>query len=261
MASNDAQGAEKKEGSGRSWLWVLLLLLLIGGGYYLWTTMQKEEPVEVGEDGRFKLAFTGCDSQGRCGQFRILAPGFAYRWDYGRDTLQSINGVAPDLRAVLGDQLVDAEKVIATGLASNEGGEAFNRRLSACRSKRLAFLTDDVQLDEQTAAETYRLTLGRYQPALTAGAAAEDTAIERLVVFGFQLSADEGINLDEALKDGLIQALPSALDQALGPVARQLDFTRYSCWQNEFAVTPDAELRRACYTESSADPETFCGDF
>lgn len=259
MTTNDAQTEGKEERSRRGWLWLLLLLLLIGGGYLAWLLLQKEEPVQIGEDGRFQLIFEGCDSQGRCGEFLILAPGFAYRWDYGRDTLQSIDGVAPDLKAVIGDKLAGSEKIIATGLASNEGGEPFNRRLSACRSKRLAFLVDDAQLDLKTTIETYRLTLGRYQP--NPNVKPEDTAIERLVVFGFQRRADAGMNLDEALKDGLIKALPTALDKALGPVARQLDFTRYSCWNNEFKVTPDSELRQACYRETSADPETFCGDF
>lgn len=259
MASDQAQRKED-EGGSRWWLWLLLLLLLLGGAAYLWLMFSEEEPVIVGDDGRFQLTFQGCDSQGRCGDFQILAPGFGYRWDYGRDSLQAIDGRAPNLRDVINTQLLaGAERVIATGLASNEGGEDYNRRLSACRSKRLAFLVDDAQLDLGTRSPTYRLTLGRYEPDPTV--ITEDTAIERLVVLGFLMRSDPGLNLDEALKDGLLNALPTALAQALGPIARQLDFTRYSCWEREFRATPDAEVRTACYREPSQSTDDFCGGF
>ncbi|MEL6977265.1 MAG: hypothetical protein AAGM38_01110 [Pseudomonadota bacterium] len=250
---------DSDEGGSRWWLWLLLLLLLLGGAAFYWLSAAEEEPVTIGDDGRFQLTFEGCDSQGRCGDFQILAPGFGYRWDYGRDSLQAIDGRAPNLRDVINDQLGGAERVIATGLASNEGGEDYNRRLSACRSKRLAFLVDDAQLDLGTRVPTYRLTLGRYEPDPTV--VTEDTAIERLVVLGFLRRSDPGLLLDEALKDGLLKALPTALAQALGPIARQLDFTRYSCWDDEFRATPDATVRTACYPEPSQNTEDFCSGF
>ena len=149
--------------------------------------------------------------------------------------------------------------VIAAGLSSNEGDESVNRRLAACRSKRLAHLIDDAQFDLRTSAPVYRLSLGRYAPE--PGALVEESAIERLMLIGFLRRADRDMDLDAALKDGVAGALPSALDQLPDPVARQLDLTRYSCWREEFAVTPDAAIRTACFAEPAADTESFCADF
>lgn len=256
MATNAPEN--RSEPSRRRWVWLLLLLLLLLGGGLYWL-LYSDEAGAGGDDGRFQLSFEGCDSSGLCGQFRILAPGYAYRWDYGKDRLQAISGEEPELRDVIADQLSGAQMVISTGLASNEGSEPFNRRLSACRSKQLAVLIDDAQVDLSTRVPTHRVTLGRYVP--DPSVQTEDTAIERLVVLGFVLRMDPGVNLDEALKEGLIKALPTALADALGPIARQLDFRRYSCWDREFRVTPDAQQRQICFREPSVNAQDYCGDF
>lgn len=238
------------------WAGALLLGLIAGGA---WLAGGGGPTVALHKDGGFEFSFEGCDAESRCGRFRVLAPGFGYRWNYGEASLQPVEGRSPQLRDVLAPKLKTARMVIAFGLASNEGDEAFNRRLAACRSMRLAELVDDARFDLRGAAPTYRITLGRYEPR--PNLLAEDTAIERLLALGFLEKAHPDMVLDQALQSGLRSALPPALDQAPGPIARQLDFTRYSCWRDAFAVTPSAETRTVCFEETAQDRDRLCADF
>lgn len=265
MTLNDGQ-YDRRDGLSRRTMGILLLILLFLLIIAAWI-FQYEAPIRrpTPTDGSFRTSFQGCDSAGRCAEFRIVAPGYNYRWTFDSVSIDPVNGVEPDLLSVTQNELLSAKAVIAAGLASREGGDEINRQLSACRSKRLAALLDGVQSRIGTRVPSYRISLGRYQDAqLTSGGRVvegEDTSIERLVVMAFVLDFDRGLNINEALKDGLLKALPSALADALGPIRRQLDFTRYACWQNEFQVTPADQVRTACYNEPSANPNQFCNSF
>lgn len=234
-------------------------LALVGGA--AWAVFGGQRGAVFGPDSAVDIAFRGCDDAGACGAFRLVAPGADYRWDYGSDRLQQGDGGRPSLRDVLREPLSEARLVVAAGLASNEGGETFNRRLAACRSRRLAALVADAQFDLRTTAPAYRLTLGRYAP--DPSAASLDAAIERLVVVIFMRRANPDMALDQALKNGLADALARGLPDAPAPIARQLDLPRYSCWANEFAATPAGAPRDACFDEP-ADPqelEALCAVF
>lgn len=248
--SETTQATEEKRSGSRWWLLLLLLLLLAGGAAYWWYFMR-------GGDGSFSLTFKGCDSQNKCGRFKLFAPGYSYRWNYDTTKLDPIDGQEPELATVIEKDLKKSKAVIATGLASREGSDLHNRQLSACRSKRLATLLDDAQATVGTSAQTYRISLGRYQQPPSEG----DTQIERLLVMAFVLEADDGINLDEAMKAGLKSDLPQALKEVLAPIAAQLDFTSYACWNNEFHITPRDDVRSICYNEPSASYASFCSSF
>ncbi len=262
MTLNDGQ-YDRRDGLSRRTMGILLLVLLFLLIIAAWI-FQYEAPIKrpTPSDGSFRTSFRGCDSNGRCAEFRIVAPGYTYRWTFDSVSMDPVQGVEPDLLPVTENELRSARAVIAAGLASREGGDAINRQLSACRSKRLAALLDGVQSRIGTRVPSYRVSLGRYEDAApSSGVSGGDTSIERLVVMAFVLDFDRGLNINEALKDGLLKALPSALADALGPIRRQLDFTRYACWNNEFQVTPSDQVRSMCFDEPSSDPSQFCGSF
>lgn len=265
MTLNDG-GYDRRDGLDRRTMAILLALLLLLLIVFAWIYRSDEEVVvKQPTDGSFRTTFQGCDRAGRCAEFRIVAPGYDYRWTFDSVDIDPVNGVEPDLLPVVQNELRGARAVIAAGLASREGGDEINRQLSACRSKRLAALLESAQSRIGTRVPSYRIALGRYQDAtLTSGGRVvegEDTSIERLVVMAFVLDFERGLNINEALKDGLLKALPSALADALGPIRRQLDFTRYACWQSEFQVTPADQVRDVCYDEPSADVNSFCSSF
>lgn len=239
-----------RKSSRRRWLWLLLLLLLLGGGFgYFWLQPR------AAAGTAFDLDFKGCDRTGLCADFKLFAPGASYRWVFDTAMFESVDGRRPDMSPAIQSYMDDSVGAIASGLASREGSSEFNRRLSACRSMRLADLLADVAGDTDN---IYRVSLGRYvDPA----GAPTDTSIERLLVMAFILRTDYGVNLSEALKDGLQRELPTALRSALPGVARQLDFTSYECWDDEFAVTQTDEVRGACYREPSRSYLDFCNDF
>ncbi|MEO1330505.1 MAG: hypothetical protein AAFW46_12650 [Pseudomonadota bacterium] len=246
-----AEAVESKK-SNRSWLWLLLLLLLlIAGavGYYLYF---------MKDDGTFVLRFEGCDDAGKCAEFTMHAPGYDYRFAYGKTSLDPIEGAPPQWAPVLERFKRDArEGVIAAGLASRESGPGFdNRKLSACRSMALSRDLEAAQAAAGISAPMYRVSLGRYAADDTGESG--DTSIERLAVLAFIRSQEPGVDLSQALKNGLTENLPGALAKAVAPIARQLDFTRYECWSDEFSVTPSGEARSVCYAEASADPATVC---
>lgn len=239
----------KDERPRRGWVWLLLLLLLLGVGaaYYFFVVMKG--------DGSFRHTFKGCDAQDRCATFRIVAPGYDYRWAYGKMSLEPKAGAQPDLSAAVSKDLEGAEIVIAAGLASREGDPQLNRRLSACRSKALSGLLTS----SAGSADLHRIALGRYEADEADGS--ELPEIERLVVLGAVLEQDEGVDLEAALKDGVEKTLDSALAKALAPIARQLDFRRYDCWDDEFAITKSDQLLTQCYRERTSDIAAYCYGF
>lgn len=261
-ADAQTQGQTKKEGRGRGLLLLLLLLLLIGGGFAWWWFNQKN-------DGSFELTFRACDSQDRCANFKLFAPGYDYRWEIGLISLEELIGEEgaardPNLAEAIETDLRDFDAVIAAGLASREGGQFYNRRLAACRSMQLAELVEDAAQTLDLDVDLYRVSLGRYQPSggqvVVEG---EDTGIERLVVLAFVSDMDPGIDLGEALKMGLEENLEPALAQTLPAIREQLTFSRYDCWRSpdDYAVTPDQQLRQACYREASRDISQLCLGF
>lgn len=235
-----ADVAERKKSNRNLWMLLGLLLLLLAGAAFWWFVLRTPDT--------FTLRFRGCDDAGKCARFTFHAPGPDYSFTLGKTTIAPVDGVSPKLENVLSKFRDDAQEgVIAAGLASREtGGGGFdNRKLSACRSKSLS----DALLAAQPAAgidaPMYRISLGRY--AADDSGESGDTAIERLVVMAFIRDADEGVDLSQALKNGVKDNLPQALARAL----RLLDFTRYECWSDEFAVTPSGRQRAVCYAESS----------
>lgn len=245
------QPKEEKKRGFTGWILLLLLLLAIGGAAYWWFVLRPG-------DGTFSLTFRACDTQDRCGRFKLFAPGYAYAWTYNKARLEFIDGSEPELAPVVEKDLKRAEGVIAAGLASSEGDDGVNRQLSACRSMRLATLLDDAQASLDTRADTYRISLGRYDDS---DDEFDDTSIQRLVVITYIFETDPGINLNEALKDGLRLNLPEALKAILAPEVKQLNFTKYSCWDNEFNVTQRDTIRTDCYREPSRNPSRFCSGF
>lgn len=239
-----AEATEKKSSTGR-WLILLLLLLLIAGGAYWYLFLR--------DTGRFALRFEGCDKAGKCAQFTMFAPGYNYSFTKGKTSLAPIEGQVPDFTPEVASFMKEANKgVIVAGLASREAGEtgAFdNRKLSACRSIAMSETIASVQKATGNTAPTYRVTLGRYAVAEEAGA---DTSVERLAVMVFIREADDGVDLSEAVRQGLANALPAALVKAFDRIKRQLDFTKYECWNdNDFKITVSNEARVACYPEQT----------
>lgn len=245
---------EKKSKTSRRLLAILLVLLLFGAIGYL-AGYFKEASIEVADEGEVDLSFTGCDDADRCADFTLFAPGYDYRWTFNKSRFDLVDGDQPPLEPAVRELLSRAEGAIASGLASREGSSAFNRRLSACRSLRLADLLADVAGD---ASNIYRVTLGRY---VDADREREDTSIERLVVMAFIMRTDDGVDLSQALKDGLSQELPPLLDQFLPEIVTQLQFTNYECWEEEFSVTQRDQIRTACFRETTRNYNDFCSDF
>ncbi len=247
-----AEDVAETKNSSRRWLYLLLALLLIGGGvgYYFFMTQQ--------DDGSFVLRFRGCDDTGKCADFTLHAPGYDYRFTKGKTDLDKIQGGEPSFDAVIETFRDEAtEGVIAAGLASREAGPGFdNRKLSACRSMALVERLREAQGRTGWTAPIQRISLGRYAADDTGET--DDTSIERLAVMAFIRASDPGVDLSQALKSGLKQNLPNALAKALAPIARQLDFTRYECWDKEFSVTPADQPRAVCYAEASTDMASVC---
>lgn len=257
MAESDGSARDDATPQRNRWIWLLLLLLLLGGAIAYVLLRPGPDVHSPAEAGGFELTFTGADSAGREAIFKVVAPGQAYRWELGRDEIADLPEGARALADVLAADLAISEGVILTGLASREGPDGLNRALASCRSLVLASELGVVQSAADTDAQPYRLVLGRYED----DGEEENTDIERLLVFGFVLEAEEGVNLDQALRQGLLESLPAALDDVLAPLARQLDFTRYACWDDAFAVTPAGDQRVLCYRERSVDPADFCSRF
>lgn len=246
---------EDKPNTTRDVLVVVLLILVLIGTFLAYDWLDKKG------DGSFAHSFEACDQAGRCATVKVFAPGYAYRWAYGRDQMEAMEDGMPQLAAVVNEHLRGAQGVVATGLASHEGSDAANRRLSSCRSKRLAQMLEDAQAVANTQAQIYRVALGRYEEGGAPVLESDDSAIERLVVMAFILDQDPQINLTQAMRVGLREQLPPALREALRPIQRQLDFRNYACWRTEFGVTPNAVLRQTCYREPSRSATAFCSDF
>ncbi|MCI4661973.1 MAG: hypothetical protein MRY63_09165 [Neomegalonema sp.] len=239
---------EKRKPRLAFWLLLLVLLPTAIGGYFVYDYLRARPAAP----GSFSLNFTGCDAQSRCASFKLIAPGYEYRWSLGKAEFDLASGadgtpVEPDLLMAIGDELYEAQGVIAAGMASREAEGFPNRALSSCRSRVLAdkFAAASAELSRQL--PIHRTVLGRYGEAEEEGV---DTSIERLVIFALITGADQGVDLSAALKAGLLDNLPTALQKVLSPVARQLDFRRYECWERAFAVTPNEQVRQICYDES-----------
>lgn len=255
MAETNGAAAGETTPQRNRWVWLLLLLLLLGLGGYFAATMRSGPPSPA-EAGGFEITFTGVDVAGRSAVFKVVAPGQAHAWAFGDDDLIPLPEGAATLQTALAADLANSEGVIAVGLASREGTDRLNRQLASCRSLALAGRIADIQAD--AGVEAYRLVLGRYED----DELAENTDLERLIVLGFILESDDGVNIDQALRQGLVENLPAALDGLRETLARQLDVSRYACWgEDEFSVTPAGERRALCYRERSVDPTTFCGRF
>lgn len=251
MAETDKPERRKTDFVSR-FLLPLLLLGVIAGLIYYFIFMPKD-------DGSFTLRFKGCDAEGRCAEFTLHAPGYDYRFTFNKTAFDPIEGAEPSLDPVVRKFLGESEGIIGAGLASREGSPGFdNKKLSSCRSMAMAAKLDAAQKASGANLPVYRIALGRYGEA---SAPTGDTSIERLAVMAFIRSSDDGVNFSQALKNGLKENLPGALAKALRPIARQLDFTRYECWENEFSVTPAAQTRTTCYAEPTTDMAALCGAF
>lgn len=240
----------------------VLLLATIGFGLITGFLGGKRDMVEIEQlEGTFRLDFEGCDDAGKCGLFVLYAPGKDYSWTYNRTTFDvaRAGGSLPDFARVLDADLRRATGVISAGLASREGTSLQNAKLSACRSKALAREIVSLQRAMGTSAKIYRTSLGRYGEDVTGSG---DTAIERLIVVGFIIEAEEGVDLGQAWKNGLSQNLAAALQAGVAPeIARQLDFTKYECWGDEFEITDNGLRRTACYRETTLNYAQLCSEF
>lgn len=246
---SETQAEKEQSSSWRTWLLALLLLLLLAGGAAWWMGLFNKSTDQV------DLSFRGCDQQNRCADFTLYAPGQDYRWTLDKAVFDPIEGAQPDLVPAVAEIMSRAKGAIASGLASREGGSQLNRRLSSCRSLRLADLLAEAAGDS---ANIYRIALGKY---VDAGTQRDDTSIERLVVMAFIMDMDEGTDLSQALKAGLNRQLPPLLAQFAPEIVKQLQFTRYECWNSEFAVTQRDEIRQSCFRENTRTFMEFCGDF
>lgn len=241
---------------------VVLLIAGIIGFLFMQRNFGNEGGVQyVQLEGTFRMDFEGCDDADRCGEFVLYAPGKRYSWAYNKMTFDAARagGSLPDFAQVLDADLRRAEGVIASGLASREGSSFQNAKLSSCRSKALAREIVRLQRSLGTNATIYRTALGRYGEDV---AGSGDTAIERLIVLGFILEAEEDIDLGQAWRNGLTRNLADALQTGVAPeIARQLDFTKYECWGDDFEITNNGILRTACYRETSLNIAAMCGEF
>lgn len=247
----------------RRWVWLLLLLLLLllAGLAYFFT-----RPTPPNPDGSFRSAtLKGCDSAGRCIDFYIYAPGFNYAWVYDRAEIAALKPGSEPFERKISDDLANAEAVVVAGLASQEGGEDFNRWLSACRARTFEGVVLDAQNSAGGSATLYRASLGRYQgePIVASVGVPEGSAtqLQRLLVLAFVTNSEAGVDMAEALKDGIAQFLTPELERALPEVAAQLSFDRYSCWEDEFELTPIGARSTMCFTELTDNYQAQCAAF
>lgn len=270
MTTNTTQ-PESGEAKKRSRIWILLLLLLlIVAGAVYWVYFRGT--TEVGDDGEFRTTFEGCDDSGACATFSLYAPGRAYSWQYRRAVPTDIATEDEAFGAKIADDLRSADTVLVAGLASQEGGERFNERLATCRARAFEGIVIDAREDAGANAPIFRVALGQYQAdddapaastASVAGGQGEATQIQRVMVLAFVSDIPEEINLGEALRNGADAALTNALallENEDGLVAEQLQFQRYSCW-NELEATPLGGYARACYSENPSLIDTLCSPF
>ena len=253
----------KTRASTRFTLGLIVIIAIIVGFLALTGFFGRNEPtVEIAQlEGTFRLDFDGCDDQGRCGKFALYAPGKDYSWSYNKTSfdMARAGGQFPDFARVLDADLRLAEGVIAAGLASREGSSFQNAKLSSCRSKALARENVPLRRPLGTDATRYRTSLARYGEDVAGWG---DTAFERRIVVGFILETSEGLDLDQAWKNGLTANLAAALQAGVAPeIARQLDFTRYECWGDDFAITNNGLLRTACFRETTLNYAALCGEF
>ena len=247
-----AEGGEKRKRRSGLWL-LLLLLLLIAAGVTYYISIQKPPPPP---DGSFRTGFKGCDNAGNCADFTIYAPGFAYAWEFDKAVTKPIpTGKTPFDRKIETD-LKDASAVVVVGVASQEGGEDFNRWLAACRANAFEGMIAKAQGRVGGRATLYRASLGRYRgetPLDTASLAdGSRTQVQRLLVMAFVSNPDPNTDLAAALRDGIEKNLSPALEAALPEVARQLDFEKYSCWGEAFQLTTiGGAMGNSCYPEPS----------
>lgn len=251
-------GGEKKERRSSLW-WLLLLLLLIAAGvaYYFFVIRQAgPDP-----DGSFRTeVFEGCDSAGNCGKFIVYAPGFDYAWQYDKAIAAARRPGRPPLASKISDDLKAAQGVVVAGLASQEGGEDFNRWLAACRAREFEGLVADVQASAGGSATIYRASLGRYRGEIPLSSAdvlgpsaGQRTQVQRLMVLAYIIEAEPNIDLAEALRDGIERHVGPALADQLPEVAQQLDFENYSCWGEAFELTTiGGRMGASCYPEPAS---------
>ena len=90
-------------------------LLTIGAALIGWSLFNGAGAVRLGPNGAVELAFRGCDARGRCGDFVLFAPGYDFRWNFGKDSRQAAE--RPDAAAEGG-----------AGAASGGGAHGHRRR-------------------------------------------------------------------------------------------------------------------------------------
>lgn len=269
--TNTPETGDKKNRSGLWILLLVLLVLLIGAVYWFFL---RGDPTEVGDGSEFSTQFEGCDDAGNCAQFTIYAPGRAYAWDYRRAVPVDVDASNVAFGAKISERFEAAEAILVAGLASQEGDRRFNERLSTCRARAFEGIVISAREAANSNAPIFRLSLGQYQAedgaALTTASAADgaapgaNTQIQRVMVLAFVSDIPEGIDLAQALRNGAQASLTDALQQLRDAdgdaVADQLQFQRYSCW-NDLEATALGDYAQACYGENPSLIDTLCAPF
>lgn len=204
------------------------------------------------------VPFQGCDGDGRCAEFRLVALGASYRWAAGAD-------VAPDadvgaLTPLIAEEMRAASAVVALGQAAYDRDE--DARLGACRAKRAAAWLEDAQAVLDTRTRIYRLNLGPRAAGDWFGEGPH-AGVERQAALVFVRGRLRGLDLPSALRQGFAFSLPAALRGRGGPfLSRQMDFERYGCFaEDAFALSRGAAPAERCFAEPSENPVAFCADF
>ncbi len=172
---------------------------------------QRLEPVVAGTWARTDQ-FSGTDAAGRRADFRLYVLDERYSWVLGSSSaVRDSTGSAAlsDIfdRPGLVSELCAADATIAIGAASHEGPTALNHQLARNRGERIGEALRSVTGGCAGAAPgVLAVSLGEHQDrngCTSTGACAGDTSPQRQVVLIAADQVDAGVNLLEALRNGL----------------------------------------------------------
>lgn len=171
------------------------------------------ETVDAGAWERTEM-FSGTDAEGRRADMRIYVLDQRFTWQFGSSRNIEENGAPASFNFIFGrpnflGEFCAGDAAVAIGAASFEGEAELNRRLAGNRAQTIAGemkrLTDFCT--PQTPPQLHKINLGEFTAVtdcMRAGTCTQGaTSPQRRVVLLAVAEAETGVNLSEAVRNGL----------------------------------------------------------